>query len=228
MVPVTGLRPRRSRCFAGSYDGFVKRALILAILAIVLMSASSAEARRSETARAAWQHQTTARQSPHGAMVARAGDIRATRAAVSARDSRRSACAAADLVVWLDTTSDAAAGSTYLTLEFTNLSGRACTLEGYPGVSAVDLAARRIGSAGGRNRRQAARAVTLATGATARAVLQIVQAANYPSATCRQVPAAGLRVFPPGSTRAKLIPFPFTACARRGPAILRVGVVTAR
>jgi Domain of unknown function (DUF4232) len=38
-------------------------------------------------------------------------------------------------VVWLNTQADHAAGSSYYELEFTNLSGHACALQGFPGVS---------------------------------------------------------------------------------------------
>jgi hypothetical protein len=52
--------------------------------------------------------------------------------------------------------SDRAAGSIYYHLEFTNLSGRACTLVGYPGVSAINLSGHQLGSAAdsGRNHRK--------------------------------------------------------------------------
>ena len=68
------------------------------------------------------------------------------------------ACATRTLVVWLDTNGDAAAGSVHYELEFTNLSTRSCVLRGYPGVSAVDVAGRRLGAAAGRNARDAVRA----------------------------------------------------------------------
>ena len=68
--------------------------------------------------------------------------------------------------------------------------------------------------------------MTLAGGATARAVLRIVEAGNYPASICRQVPAAGLRVYPPNQTASKVVPFPFAACSRSGPAYLSVRVVT--
>ena len=148
--------------------------------------------------------------------------------APSSGDARQAACAASQLVVWLDTRGEGAAGSVYYMLEFTNLSRRACTLDGYPGVSAVSIGGRQLGSAAGRNRQAAARVVALASGATAGVVLQVAQAANYPAAACRRETAAGLRVYPPGSRSAKLVPFPFAACSRRGPVILRVGAVRSR
>jgi hypothetical protein len=52
--------------------------------------------------------------------------------------------------------------------------------------------------------------VTLAAGATAIAVLQYsnVTVSNHRCATT----AAGLRVYPPGQTASKVIPFPITVC----------------
>jgi uncharacterized protein DUF4232 len=149
-------------------------------------------------------------------------------AAPSNARSTKIGCASSQLVVWLDTEGDGAAGSVYYHLEFTNLSAHACTLGGFAGVSAVSLAARQIGAAAGRSGTSPARVVTLASGATASAVLQISQAANYPAATCRAVTAAGLRVYPPNRTSAKIVPFPFRACSRTGPVVLHVGAVTAR
>jgi len=46
----------------------------------------------------------------------------------------------------MDTQGDGAAGSVYYTLQFTNLSGHACTLRGYPGVSAVSLSGHQLGA----------------------------------------------------------------------------------
>ena len=47
-------------------------------------------------------------------------------------------CQTAGLVMWL-ANGNAAAGTFYYDLNFTNLSGHACTLRGHPGVSAVNL-----------------------------------------------------------------------------------------
>ena len=135
-------------------------------------------------------------------------------------------CATSGLVIWLETQGNGAAGSIYYNLDFTNLSGHACTLLGYPGVSAVNLAGHTLGSAAARDNSHAPVRVTLAGGATARAVLRIVEAGNYPASICRQVPAAGLRVYPPNQTASKVVPFPFAACSRSGPAYLSVRVVT--
>lgn len=141
-------------------------------------------------------------------------------------------CRTSGLVVWLDTRGNGAAGGTYYNLEFTNVSGHTCTLHGYPGVSAVNLVGHRLGSAASRNNAHTPVVVTLASGTTANmagtlatVVLKITDAGVYPPSTCRQVTAAGVRVYPPGQTASKLIPFPFRACSQTGPVILHVEAV---
>jgi hypothetical protein len=131
-------------------------------------------------------------------------------------------CTTSGLVVWLDTQGNGAAGSIFYTLELTNLSSRACTLSGYPGVSAVNLAGHELGSAASRDTSHTPHTVTLASGATATALLRIVQAGNFPTSACHQVTAAGLRVFPPNLTTSKVVPFPFPACSLSGPKYLAV------
>ena len=126
-------------------------------------------------------------------------------------------CATSGLVVWMNTQGDGAAGSIYYTLEFTNLSGHTCTLRGNPGVSAVSLSGRQVGSPahGGTH---PATTVTLASGATAYAVLQysdVVTNGGGPQ-PCDPVTAAGVRVYPPDQTASKIVPFPLKACTRSG------------
>jgi Domain of unknown function (DUF4232) len=132
-------------------------------------------------------------------------------------------CATSNLVLWAGD-GEGAAGSVYRTLELTNQSGRACVLLGYPGVSAVDLHGHALGAPASRAPGTRSR-VTLQNGDTARATLRIAQAANFPAATCKRTAAAGVHVYPPGQTAAKTIPFPFDACALRGPVFLSIGPV---
>jgi Protein of unknown function (DUF4232) len=133
-------------------------------------------------------------------------------------------CATSGLDVWLDTQGSAAAGTTYYHLEFTNLSGSSCTLFGYPAVSAVTLTGTQLGNAsvpsGG-----TPHTVTLANGATAHAVLGIAETANFPPSQCQPVTAAGLQVHPPGQTKTRTAPFPFSACSKSGPIYLTIGPV---
>jgi hypothetical protein len=139
-------------------------------------------------------------------------------------------CATSALDIWLDTQGDGAAGTIFYTLEFTNLSGHTCTLSGYPGVSAVNLAGHQLGSAARRNPSQPVHTVTLASATpqnasantTATVVLGIVEAGNFSPSACHEVTAAGLRVYPPGQTASRVIPFPFSACTRSGPVYLNV------
>jgi hypothetical protein len=150
----------------------------------------------------------------------------AARLAAPARTGTASAanCPTAGLVVWINTQGNGTAGSIYYKLEFTNLSGHVCRLSGYPGVSAVDLGGRRLGSAGSRNT-SPAHTVSVANGGTASAVLRITEAGNFPNSSCHRVSAAGLRVYPPNQTASKLVPFPFDACSRIGPVYLSVEAV---
>ncbi len=131
------------------------------------------------------------------------------------------ACATSGLDVWLDTQGSGAAGTIYYHLKFTNLSGSACTLFGYPGVSGTDLNGTQLGSAATRLS-GTPNTVTLANGATASALLGIVQGGIFPPSQCGPVTAAGLRVFPPGQTQSKRVPFPFAACAKTGPLYLKI------
>ena len=136
------------------------------------------------------------------------------------------ACATSGRVVWLNTEGNGAAGSSFYTLNFTNLSGHTCTLRGYPGVSAVDLAGHRIGSPAGRDSGGGAgQVVTLRSGHAASATLRIVDALNFPNSRCRLTSAAGLRVYPPNQTASKVVPFPFAACARNGTTYLSIRAV---
>jgi Protein of unknown function (DUF4232) len=146
--------------------------------------------------------------------------------AVGAAPARTTAaaCKTSELVVWLGGTGDAAAGSRYVTLEFTNQSGHTCTLTGYPWVSALDLRGHALGSPGSRNP-STTRVVRLANGDTAGALLRIVVAANFPASTCHPRAAAAVRVFPPNQTASKIVPIPFQACSRSGPIFLSVKTV---
>jgi hypothetical protein len=149
----------------------------------------------------------------------------APRGASTADSANFPKCATRALVVWLDTRAGGAAGSIYYKLEFTNLSEHRCTLRGFPGVSAIQLTGRQLGTAALRSPRAPVRTASLAHGRTASAVLQIANVENFPKASCRPVTAAGLRVYPPSQRESKIVPFPFRACSRTGPAYLHVEAV---
>jgi Protein of unknown function (DUF4232) len=120
----------------------------------------------------------------------------------------------------------AAAGTMYYTLHFTNLSGHACTLRGHPGVSAVNLRDSRIGQPADWIRPGNGKLLTvrLRSGATATATLALTDVGVFSRADCRQVTAAGLRVYPPDQRRSRVVPYPLRACsAAQG--FLGVGIV---
>lgn len=147
--------------------------------------------------------------------------------AAPARTAAVPACQTGGLVVWINTQPNGTAGTIFYTLNFTNLSGHACTLRGFPGVSAVNLRGKTLGRAAGREPGQKVRTVTLTAGHTAHAVLGIVDVGALSTTTCPPTTAAGLRVFPPNQRASKVIPFPFAACGGSGgPTFLRIRPVT--
>jgi len=131
-------------------------------------------------------------------------------------------CSAANTQIWLGLgLGGGTAGSTYYPLEFSNVGHRACTLNGFPGVSAEGNGGGQVGPSAGRNGQHHA-TVTLAAGATAHAILRVV---DWGALCSNQVPAIALRVYAPGETRAEEVPFSFGACAHQG--VLIVGPVRA-
>jgi hypothetical protein len=131
-------------------------------------------------------------------------------------------CGLSDLSVWLGIPGDSAAGSTFYQLEMSNISNHTCTLFGFPGMSAVALGGAQLGSAATRDHGDPTSLVTLAHGATAHAVLRIVDAGFFPPSTCHPTNAIGLKVFPPNDTKAAIIGFKFKACQTKGPKFLSV------
>ena len=110
----------------------------------------------------------------------------------------------------------AAAGSVYQQIDFTNTSGRTCTLYGYPGVALTSSASpgSQIGAAATRSGSKPKAVITLADGATASATLQVAHALNYPTASCGPVDAHYLQVFPPGQTAAVYLPYQAKGCTK--------------
>src|SRR5579884_4050743 len=131
-------------------------------------------------------------------------------------------CATSGLVVWINTMGNGAAGNVAYQLQFTNLSGHACTLRGYAGVSGVDLRGRQLGAPATRSPGLPIRRVTLTSGATAMETILIAEVDNFPRRACGQVTAAGLRIYPPDQFASTVVPFPFGACSRSGQQYLQV------
>jgi hypothetical protein len=127
-------------------------------------------------------------------------------------------CQSSGIDDWLDTNGDAAAGTVFYHLEFTNLSGHACRLQGFPFVFAVNLSGHQIGNRAVFNHVFPPNPVTVGNGKTVHAVLGIVDAGNFPTSACKPVTAAGLEVFAPTGINevGMSVPFPFSACSTRG------------
>jgi hypothetical protein len=135
------------------------------------------------------------------------------------------ACVSGQLVNWLNTSGNGYAGGVDYELQFTNISPRECSLYGFPGVSAVNLAGHRIGNPATRGG-AAGRTVAVAPGATARVQLQVVDTGNFPRSTCRPVTAAGLRVYAAGLRTSDVIPFPVSVCSDPHTVSISVGATT--
>ncbi|HEX3737055.1 MAG TPA: DUF4232 domain-containing protein [Solirubrobacterales bacterium] len=137
-------------------------------------------------------------------------------------------CPASSLVVSVaEEPGGGAAGSIYYRIELTNLSGKTCTVSGFPKVNAVDLKGRTIGAAAKQAAGKKARPVKLEKGDTALATLQIVDALNYSPDECRPTWVAGVRVGVPGGAGSKVAPLAFLTCALASAKTLSVGPVTA-
>jgi hypothetical protein len=115
-------------------------------------------------------------------------------------------------------------------VDFTNTSGRACTIGGYPSVAAYVAQAdgyTQVGKAASVDAAAPAHQVLLRPGATAHS--DVVSSAA-PGAGCRPASVSGLRVAPPGDFRPRYLPVRVAACAGPGRgqrSFLRVGAVEA-
>ncbi len=145
------------------------------------------------------------------------------------------ACATSGLQAWLGLGATGATGETgirlaqgtYYTLEFTNVSDRACSLFGYPEVSAyLDSPKARgpIGSAAARDTSVRPKPVMLAPGATAHAELRV----TVEPASCAKVTAEELRVALPRQDRPAIVPVHITVCSQKGQVSLSVQAIQAR
>ncbi|MCP2270519.1 Protein of unknown function (DUF4232) [Actinokineospora diospyrosa] len=112
---------------------------------------------------------------------------------------------------------DAAAGTVYRKLVFTNSGQRTCVIQGFPGVSyvagedghQVGPAAYRVGTKGA--------PVRLDPGAAAATDVGFVNVQNYDPAVCQPTEVRGLRVYPPHDTESTFVELPGTGCAGTPP-----------
>lgn len=135
-------------------------------------------------------------------------------------------CATSDLHLGLGP-KNGAAGSVFVPVQFTNQSGASCTLFGFPGVSFVTaVGGKQIGASANEEKTTPRRLVTLAPGATAHALLQVVVAQNFPPAKCKLVTAHWLKVYPPGETHAAYLRYTAATCSNPDVSVRTLGVQT--
>lgn len=119
-----------------------------------------------------------------------------------------------------------AAGSRELPLVFTNVGGRTCVLDGFPGVSYVQGGAdgAQVGAAATRTG-ESHGAVSLAPDGTATATVRAVNVENYPTDTCSPTDVAGLRVYPPNDTGSIFVAYPTRGCSGTGADLNQLSVL---
>jgi hypothetical protein len=144
----------------------------------------------------------------------------ATTSSVGARTSAASApaCTAFGLGVWVAVgQGNGAAGTIYYPLEFTNLTGHTCSLFGYPGVSAVNINGKQLGSSANWEGTASPHTVILAPGATAHTMLAYHDVAVTSEAGCDPVNSAVLlKVYPPGQHSWTYAEYDLQSCSRPG------------
>ena len=122
-----------------------------------------------------------------------------------------------------------AAGSSFVPLEFANVSASPCMLPSYPGVTfASGAGGPAIGLPAVQQDKTAAQAVILAPGQLAHSWLQIVAPANYPAARCHPVTAQGLLVRLASSGPATFLADSISACAQPPSGSAPLGVFPVR
>jgi|ERR1035438_840031 hypothetical protein len=137
------------------------------------------------------------------------------------------------------------AGGIYYTLEFTNVSRQACSLDGYPEVSAYAASQTaasqtaasqlggqspvgQLGSAAIRDPSVRPQRVRLEPGETAHSLLRVTETDSSEPATCLPVTAAELRVTLPHQGRSAFVPVHLPVCAKKGHVSLSVEAIQAR
>jgi Protein of unknown function (DUF4232) len=142
----------------------------------------------------------------------------ASAAPASVPASAAPACSTASLSVWVNLSAGSvAAGTTSWPLDFTNTGSRACTLSGYPGVSATNANGGQLGRAADRQPIFKPRTVTIPAGGTAHAYLFWLQVLNFAPSGCKLATASLLKVYPPGQRSAADTFFSMQVCRSTKP-----------
>jgi len=123
-------------------------------------------------------------------------------------------CARSQLTAWMALPSAGAAALTdYFYVEITNVSRHACSLDGFPRVTAVGLNGRQIGGAALRAASVSASDIVLAPGATSYTSVGITSTSGWSRSGCHPRTANGLSVIAPHTYGSMRVGFSFAACA---------------
>jgi hypothetical protein len=226
VTPMTDVRSARTTAVAG----------ILAALAIMAAAtACSGAASPPKSGDSPAQRQAAARQaaqvkppSPTTAPQASPSGSASQQPGGSAPPSGAAGCAPGALRLAVGPASGTA-GSFYYALQFTNVSGSACTMYGYPGVAFVTgPGGNAIGGPAVRDPAFPSELVTLAPGAVAHASLQVAIAANYPANICDPATAHWLQVYPPNQYTALYVEFTAQTCTGSVPRGSTLGIYVVR
>jgi len=140
------------------------------------------------------------------------------------------ACSPTQLVTYVrPSPGGGSAGATTFLLSFSNVGSSACTLRGFPGVSAVDQSGHQLGKAaqrsGGGVKTITLKPATASTYGTAAAFLQFEETGNFPASACKSKIASGLKVFAPNTSTSATVALPFPACTTSSAVFLKVTAV---
>jgi hypothetical protein len=109
---------------------------------------------------------------------------------------------------------EGAMSHTYGRIVLTNVSGRACSLRGFGGLSYVGHGdGTQVGAAADREPGTRTRTIVLQPGERARSKVSETSAGAYDAATCTPVPVDGFRVFVPDARASQFVAHPTTGCA---------------
>jgi hypothetical protein len=184
---------------------------LLATAALTAACGSTATKTSSQPTSASTTAATTATAAPSatvgasgggGTVTTASGAPATTAATTSTTTAGMAACASDGLHLAASGPSNPGAGSATWTLMFTNAGQAPCSLDGYPGVSAISSSGQQIGQPAGRTGRSPS-VVVVQPGQSATADVRIAQAGDFdPSACGTPTAASGFRVYPPGQTAA--------------------------
>jgi Domain of unknown function (DUF4232) len=131
----------------------------------------------------------------------------------------------AGLEVWVGRDlANGAAGTLAFPLEFTNITGHAVTIRGYPGVSALNAAGRQLGAPAGWDAVYPAKTITIPPGGTVHANLFYSDVLTSTPAN-KPATAAILRVYPPDQKTARTAYFSLPVTTKAGVVDLHVTVI---